>query len=107
MHPITDKAEVAIDFPDKFYIGSFGGDSAFEARAEADGVMIRLVRAGSDKREVEIHLHHFLLASILDDLAGSLAQREPIDLVHREPLLEAARHFLAALEREPVPSPAV
>jgi hypothetical protein len=107
MHPIADKAEVAIDFPDKFYSGGFGRDSAFEARAEADGVLIRLVRPGSDKREVEIHLHHFLLASIFDDLAASLAQREPIDLVHREPLLRAAGNLLAALERKPVPPPAV
>jgi len=99
MRPIADKAEVAIDFPDKFYSGSFGRDSAFEARAEADGVLIRLVRAGIDKREVEIHLHHFLLASILDDLASSIAGREPIDLVHREPLLKAARNLLAALEQ--------
>ncbi len=104
MHPIADKAEVAIDFPDKFYSGAFGRDSAFEARAEAEGVLIRLVRPGSDKREVEIHLHHFLLASILDDLAGSLAQREPIDEVHRAPLLTAARSFLAALERESAPA---
>jgi hypothetical protein len=106
MHPIADKAEVAIDFPDKFYSGGFGRDSAFEARAEADGVLIRLVRAGSDRREAEIHLHHFLLASILDDLAASLAQREPIDDVHRAPLLKAARNFLAALEGAPATPPA-
>jgi hypothetical protein len=106
MHPITDKAEVAIDFPDKFYSGGFGRDSIFEARAEADGVLIRLVRPGSDKREAQIHLHHFLLASILDDLAGSIAAREPIDLIHREPLLKAARNLLTALEQTSGPSPA-
>ena len=39
-HPITDKGEVAIDFPDKFYSGGFGRDSSFEARAEADGVLL-------------------------------------------------------------------
>jgi hypothetical protein len=107
MHPITDKAEVAIDFPDKFYSGGFGRDSAFEARAEADGVMIRLVRAGGEKREAQIHLHHFLLASILDDLAQSIAGREPIDEVHRLPLLDAARKLAAALEvaSGPTPSP--
>lgn len=77
MHPITDKAEVAIDFPDKLYMGNFGRNSAFEAKADDDGVLIRLVRAGSEKRIVEIHIH-YLLASILDDLAVSLAGREPI-----------------------------
>ena len=101
MHPITDKAEVAIDFPDKFYVGGFGRDCAFEARAENDGVLIRLVRASGEKRVVEIHLHHYLLASILDDLAQSLAGREPIDEPHRQPLLEAARKLAEALERKP------
>src|SRR5580700_8579873 len=105
MHPIADKAEVAIDFPDKLYMGGFGRDSAFEAKAEADGVLIRLVRVGGEKRVAEIHLHHFLLANILEELAVSLATREPIDEVHREPLLDAARRFAAALDRVLVPSP--
>ena len=100
MHPITDKAEVAVDFPEKFYHGGFGRDCSFEARAEPDGVLIRLVRSGSEKREAEIHLHHFLLASILEELARSMNGREPIDKVHREPLLQAARGFAAALERD-------
>ena len=106
MHQIADKAEVAIDFPDKFYVGGFGRDCAFEARAEDDGVLIRLVRAGDDKRTADIHLHHFLFANILEDLARSLAEREPVDDVHREPLLTAARLLVAALERAPPQSPA-
>ena len=105
MHPIADKAEVAIDFPDNLYIDGFGRDSAFEVKAEADGVLIRLVRVGGEKRVAEIHLHHFLLANILEELAVSLATREPIDEVHREPLLDAARRFAAALDRVLVPSP--
>ena len=99
MHPIADKAEVGIDFPDKYYSGGFGRDCSFEARAEDEGVLIRLVRGGSDKRTAVIHLHHFLLAGILDDLAHSLAERTPIDEVHRKPLCEAARAFVVALER--------
>jgi hypothetical protein len=99
LHPIIDKAEVGIDFPDKYYSGGFGRDCSFEARAEDEGVLIRLVRAGSDKRVVAIHLHHFLLAGILEELARSLNEREPIDAVHREPLLVAARSFAAALEK--------
>ena len=99
MHPIADKGEVAIDFPEKFYPGGFARDSSFEARAEDEGVLIRLVRAGPEKRAASIHLHHFLLASILTDLARSIADRKPIDIVHREPLLDAARAFVAALEQ--------
>ncbi len=104
MHPIADKAEITIDFPDKFYMGGFGRDSEFEARAEDDDLLIRLVRPGEDKRVAEIHLHHFLFAGILDELARSIAQRGPIDEVHREPLLAAARSFLAALEGTSVPA---
>lgn len=99
MHSIPDKAEVGIDFPDKFYVGGFGRDSRFEAKAEEDAVLIRLVRAGEEKRVVEVHLHHFLLANILNDLAASLTAREPIDEVHRQPLAEAAHRFAAALDR--------
>ena len=105
MRPIADKAEIAIDFPDKFYMGGFGRDCGYEARAEDDAVLIRLVKSGSEKRDVAIHLHHFLLAAILDDLARSLGDREPIDEVHRQPLLDAARHLAAALERVSVPPP--
>ena len=104
MHPIDDKGEVAIDFRDKFYSGGFGRDSSFEARAEDDGVLIRLVRPGPQKRAASIHLHHFLLASILADLARSIADKEPIDTVHREPLLDSARALVAALERASTPT---
>ncbi|MGC2415775.1 MAG: hypothetical protein WA459_24140 [Stellaceae bacterium] len=99
MHPITDKGEVAIDFPDKAYMGGFGRECSFDARADADAMMIRLMRTSGEKREAEIHLHHFLFASILDELANSLNGREPIDETHRQPLLKAARKLAAALER--------
>ena len=98
MHPVLDKGEVAIDFPDKYYSGGFGRDSSFEARAEDDSVL-RLVRRGSDKRAAAIHLHHFLLAGVVEKLARSLTERDPIDAMHREPLLAAACSFVTALER--------
>jgi len=44
LHPISDKAEVSVDFPDKAYIGSFGRHSQFDAYADDDGVAVRLVR---------------------------------------------------------------
>lgn len=104
MHPIADKAEVAIDFPDKFYSGGFGRDCKFEARADADEMLIRLVRSEGEKRAVQIHLHHFLFAAILEDLAHSLAQREPIDEIHRAPLRNAARLLADELERANAPT---
>jgi hypothetical protein len=104
MHAITDKAEVAIDFPDKAYMGGFGRDSSFDAHADAEGMTIRLVRTSGEKREADIHLHHFLFAGILADLAQSLDGIEPIDETHRQPLLAAARRLAAALERAAPPA---
>lgn len=101
LKPITDRAEVAIDFPDKAYMGSFGRASSFEAVADLEGVTIRLARSGEDKRRAEIHLHYYLFAGVLADIAASLAARPPLDDAHRIPLLEAARALMAALEPRP------
>ena len=32
-HPVVDKAEVFIDFPGKFFMGSFARGSTFEAKS--------------------------------------------------------------------------
>ncbi len=75
LHPIADKAEVSVDFPDTAYIGTFSRHSQFDAYADAKSAAIRLVRPGEDRREAVIHLHYGLLAGILDELARSLAAR--------------------------------
>ena len=75
LHPISDKAEVSVDFPDKAYLGNFGRHSQFDAYTDADAVAIKLVRLGEDRREVVAHLHYGLLADILGELARSLAAR--------------------------------
>jgi hypothetical protein len=87
--PIQDKAEVSIDFPDKFYMGSFPSDAKFEARSEDDGLFIKLIKMGENRRQVEIHLHHYLLADILSEWAVSLANEPPMQEDHRERLLAA------------------
>ena len=98
LHPIPDKAEVAIDFPDKAYFGSFSRNSQFDAHAGADSVAIKLVRPGEDRREAVIHLHYGLLADILAELAQSIAAREPLDENDRAALSDAAKELCAALE---------
>jgi hypothetical protein len=98
LHPISDKGEVSIDFPDKAYIGSFSRHSQFDAYADADNVAIRLVRPGEDRREAVMHLHYGLLADILVELSRSLAARDPLDELHRTELSEAAKQLVAALE---------
>ena len=98
LHPITDKAEVSVDLPDKAYMGSFGRHSQFDAYADADSVAIKLVRPGEDRREAVVHLHYGLLAEILAELANSLIARGPLDEQHRTELSEAAKQLATALE---------
>jgi hypothetical protein len=98
LHPIADKAEVSVDFPDKAYIGSFGRHSQFDAYADADSVAVRLVRPGEDRREAVMHLHYGLLAEILIELARSLASRDQFDEQHRTDLSEAAKQLCTSLE---------
>jgi len=96
--PIADRAEVAIDFPDKCYLGSFTHHSAFEATADVEGVLVRLVRGGTERRQVDLHLHYHLFADILDELAQAIEAGHPVDDSHRQPLLAAARRLVASLE---------
>ena len=99
-HPVVDKAEVSIDFPDKFYMGSFARGSTFEAKSEDDGLFIRLTRPGDDKRTAEFHLHHHLLADILAEWAKSLSESEPMEKTHRETLLDPLTKVDAQLQRK-------
>ena len=91
MKPIHDKAEVAIDFPDKFYMGAFGRDSGFEADVEDDGLRLKLVREGEDKRVFEMHIHHYLLADILSQWAASVGKAPAMSKEHRDDLLAALK----------------
>lgn len=97
--PITDKAEVGIDFPDKAYHGSFGRGSRYEAKADADGAHIRLTRVDGERRDVGFHLHYYLLADMLTDIAADLESQKQLDEPHRERLMEAASELRHALRK--------
>lgn len=99
MKPITDKAEISIDFPDKAYIGSFGRHSEFAVSADAQELRLKLVHPGEDRRIADLHFHYFLLADIIAEAAAAIAPlRESLDEAHRAPLLEAAQKFASALQ---------
>ena len=98
MKPVIDKAEVSIDFPDKFYIGSFGRRSGFEVDATGEEVLLKLIRPGQERREVTMHLHYYLLADILAEMAEALSKAPPIDQAHREPLQDGAKALVKALQ---------
>ncbi|MGB0629672.1 MAG: hypothetical protein ACPGRZ_03170 [Alphaproteobacteria bacterium] len=91
MHPIEDKVEVSIDFPDKFYRGAFERESRYAAEAEDDGLLIRLERGGDEKRSVSLHLHHYVLAGILRSWAESLEENPIADKEHAKDLKDALK----------------
>ena len=72
--PITDKAEVSIDFSDKFYMGSFGRGSRFDLTADKEGVHLHLERSEGEKRRVGFHIHYYLLADLLEAAATAVAK---------------------------------
>ena len=76
--PIIDRAEVAIEFPDKFYHGSFGRGSRFDVKPESEGLVITLDRQGDEKRHVEFHVHYYLLEDLISAIADALEQDKAI-----------------------------
>ena len=55
--PISDKAEVALEYPDKFYSGTFERSSRFEASLDTTGVSLVLERLGSEDVRKSVHIH--------------------------------------------------
>jgi hypothetical protein len=99
MKPIPDKAEVALEYPDKFYIGTFERSARFDAHLDEAGISLTLYRAGDaeTRRSVHIHLHYALFADILRDLAKASSAKRPDD-AHRDALRDAAKAFYLALK---------
>jgi hypothetical protein len=97
--PITDKAEVALEYPDKLYIGSFERSSRFEAHLDETGVALTLLRPGPDdiRKSIHMHLNFGLFADILRELSASASRVPKDDLLHRELLAKAAGDLSAAL----------
>lgn len=92
-NPITDKAEVSIDFPDKFYMGTFGRDSRFDLTADREGVHLHLERSDGEKRRVGLHMHYYLLADVLSAAAKAIAEVRDIEPHQRARLAEAAAEW--------------
>lgn len=97
--PIPDKAEVALEYPDKFYVGTFERSARFEARLDATGIALILERPGDAdvRKSVHMHINFGLFADILRDLATTVGGMHKDDLLHREALAEAAGALHRAL----------
>ena len=91
--PITDKAEVSIDFPDKFFMGSFGRGSRYEVTADREGIHLHLDRTHGEKRHVGFHVHYYLLAELLEATAAAVAEVDGLDSHQKERLKEAAARW--------------
>jgi hypothetical protein len=97
--PLPDKAEVALEYPDKLYIGTFEHSSRFDAHLDATGLSLTLERTGdSDTRKtVHLHLNYGLFAEILNEVAGTIAKIPAEDVAHREALGKSAAALHKAL----------
>src|SRR5262245_23415776 len=73
--PIPDKAEVALEYPDKPYIGTFERTSRFDAHLDETGISLSLHRMGAAdvRKSVRMHFHYGLFADILHDLAKTVS----------------------------------
>jgi hypothetical protein len=101
MKPIADKAEVALEYPDKLYIGTFERSARFDAHLDQAGISLALHRTGDaeTRRSVHMHFHYALFADILRDLAGTVSAMSPNDAAHRQALSEAAKALYRSLDR--------
>ena len=68
--PIPDKAEVALEYPDKFYVGTFEHSSRFEAHLDGSGFALVLQRPGAE----EDIAHREQLAEALAELQQALGK---------------------------------
>ena len=98
--PIPDKAEVALEYPDKLYIGTFEHSSRFDAHLDETGISLSLYRTGEaeQRKSIRMHFHSALFAEILRDLAKTVSVMPPADVAHRTALREAAEALYLALD---------
>ena len=98
--PIPDKAEVALEYPDKLYIGTFEHSSRFDAHLDEIGISLSLYRTGEaeQRKSIRMHFHYALFAEILRDLAKTVSVMPPADVAHRTALREAAEALYLALD---------
>ncbi|MDI1343823.1 MAG: hypothetical protein PSV22_06960 [Pseudolabrys sp.] len=98
---ITDKAEVALEYPDKLYVGTFERSSRFEAHFDPTGVALVLEHPGAEdvRKSIHLHIHFGLFTDILKELASTVARIPKDDIMHRDHLAQAVAELHAALAK--------
>jgi hypothetical protein len=101
--PVSDKAEVTLEYPDKFYSGTFERSSRFEVSFDATGLLLLLERPGSEdvRKSVHIHINYGLFSDILQQLCLQVP-KIPNDGIHPEQLRRAVSAFEESLRTVPV-----
>src|SRR5271169_6900407 len=97
--PVSDKAEIALEYPDKLYIGTFERSSRFEAHLDPTGIALTLERPGADdvRKSIHMHINFGLFADILRELAATVRRIPKDDLTHRDQLAKAVAELHTAL----------
>jgi hypothetical protein len=100
--PLPAKAEVALEYPDKLYIGTFDRSSRFDAHLDGTGLALVLERTGDadTRKSVHMHLNFELLAEILRDVARTVERIPADDAAHHASLAAAASALHNALVRD-------
>jgi hypothetical protein len=100
--PLPAKAEVALEYPDKLYIGTFDRDSRFDAHLDGKGLSLVLERVGDadTRKSIHMHLDFELLAEILRDMGRTVTKIPPDDLIHRTSLADAVGMLQKSLARK-------
>jgi hypothetical protein len=100
MKPIPDKVEIVLEYPDKFYSGTFERSSRFSARFDEGGVGLAFSREGEDseRKSVRVHIHNALFAEILAELASTVSAIPPGD-IHGDALADGASALATALRQ--------
>ncbi len=98
---------MALESPDKLYVGPFERSSRFEAHLDPTGIALILERPGDDdvRKSIHLHINFGLFADILRDLASTVGRIAKDDVMHRDQLAQAAAELHRALVRSPVQKP--
>ena len=101
--PIPDKAEIALEYPDKLYVGTFERSSRFEAHLDPTGIALILERPGADdiRKSIHMHINFGLFADILRELASTVGRIPKDDILHHDQLAQAVTELHRALVGSP------
>jgi hypothetical protein len=96
--PLSGKAEIVLDYPDKVLIGTFGQADQCHARFDANDVLLTLQRSDDSGacRFMGLKLEPQVLADILSELAASVSSTAA-PKANRAVLREAADALARAL----------